>query len=118
MPTIVMMMLKQVATLEFLLLPHYLALFGEELVRIAQDEMFNEFCEQLRTKFMKNWIDQEFIPEIARECHEEVTSDLEEELDRRDRLAIESLRISIFDRFTPHQERYGNTFLLNYLSCI
>jgi hypothetical protein len=53
--------------------------------------MSNEFCNKLQTKFMNNWIDHEFIPEIVRECHDEVTSHQEEELDQRDRLAIESL---------------------------
>lgn len=67
-----------------------IALFSEELTQIAEDVMSHEFSLKIQNKFMNHWIDREFIPEIARECYDEVTSHYEEELDQRDRLAIES----------------------------
>lgn len=73
----------------------YLALFTEELTKIAQDEIFNEFALKLQARFLSHWVDHEMIPEIVRECRNELLSHQEEELNRRDRIAIESLRLLI-----------------------
>jgi hypothetical protein len=60
------------------------------LTTIAHDEMMNEFCLKLQSKLLNNFVDQDFIPIIARECRDELISHQEEELAQRDRHALES----------------------------
>lgn len=69
-------------------------------MKIAEDEIFNEFCRKLQTRFLSHWVDLEIIPEIARECRDELISHHAEELDRRDRHAIESIKQFLLKSFT------------------